>query len=68
MSFFQNLFNMNESQQAHETVFGSESRHHSTWTHEVVSGAAGFAGKILMIFKVFFIMSCNFYLFSCESL
>ncbi len=47
MSFFSNLFNINDSKKAHEDIYGDEPRHHSTWTHELISGAAGFAGKIL---------------------
>jgi hypothetical protein len=46
MAFFRDLFNMNDSKQAHEDVYGQNARHHSSWTHELVSGAAGFAGKI----------------------
>ncbi len=50
MSFFHNLFNMDDSQQAHEAIFGGEPRHHSEWTHELIAGGAGFAGEIFVLF------------------
>jgi hypothetical protein len=54
MAFLHNMFSMSDSQQAHNDIFGEQSSHHSTWTHEVVSGAAGFAGKIPIIFEIFY--------------
>ena len=49
MAFLGNLFGADESKKAHEHVFGGangeEPRHQSSWTHEIVAGAAGFAGK-----------------------
>jgi hypothetical protein len=52
MSFFDNLFNMGDSQQAHQAIYESRTQHHSTWTHELVSGATGFAGKIYIVFTL----------------
>lgn len=64
MSFFHNLFNIHDSKQAHEDVYGSESGHNSSLTHEVVAGAAAFEGRIHFNFhSILFI-----YLFSYESL
>ncbi|CAF1427124.1 unnamed protein product [Adineta ricciae] len=40
MSFFENLFNHDESRQAHQDIYGDQPRHHSSWTHELISGAA----------------------------
>jgi hypothetical protein len=61
MAFLRDIFNMNESKNAHERMYGGgdnfndnyegyqddqpERRHQSSWTHEMVAGAAGFAGK-----------------------
>lgn len=45
MAFFHNLFNMEDSEQAHADIYGDQPRHHSSWTHELIAGAAGFAGK-----------------------
>jgi hypothetical protein len=53
MSFFNNLFQHSESKQAHEDVYGQEPKHHSSWSHELISGAAGFAGKIDIILTLF---------------
>jgi hypothetical protein len=53
MSFFNNLFNHDASKQAHEAIYGQEAQHQSSWTHELVSGGAGFAGKIDIIFTFF---------------
>ncbi|UJR32693.1 hypothetical protein I4U23_020152 [Adineta vaga] len=33
---------MNESIQAYENIYGEKPQHHSSWTHELLSGAAGF--------------------------
>jgi hypothetical protein len=52
MSFFTDLFNHKDSQQAHEAIYGQETRHHSSWTHELIAGGAGFAGKIHSIFTL----------------
>jgi hypothetical protein len=62
MAFLRDLFNMGESRNAHERVYGGgggnydnyqgdqqEHRHKSSWTHEIVAGAAGFAGKIYFL-------------------
>ncbi len=43
--FFLNLFSHDESKQAHEAVYGGNAQHHSSWTHELIGGAAGFAGN-----------------------
>jgi hypothetical protein len=64
MAFLRDIFNFGESKNAHEHVYGggnygeyqnNQQQHHhkSSWTHEIVSGAAGFAGTIsfLSIFK-----------------
>ncbi|CAF0902693.1 unnamed protein product [Adineta steineri] len=32
-----------QSQQAHEAVYGDQPQHKSSWTHELIGGAAGFA-------------------------
>jgi len=65
MDFFRDIFNMDQSKNAHERVYGGgdfggnyggyegdqqEYQHHSSWTHELVAGAAGFAGEIHFIF------------------
>jgi len=63
MDFLSNMFNMDKSQNAHEYVYGGaggdyegyrgdrqEPRHQASWTHELVGGAAGFAGKIYFVF------------------
>jgi hypothetical protein len=50
MSFFRELFSHEDSKQAHEDVYGEQHTHKSSWTHEIVSGAAGFAGKIYIHF------------------
>jgi hypothetical protein len=49
MSFFANLFSHDDSKQAHEDIYGDQPRHKSSWTHELIGGAAGFAGKISFI-------------------
>ncbi len=59
MSFFHNLFNIGDSKQAHEDIFGEEPRHHSSWTHELIGGAAGFAGTLSRCLIVLY----YFYLF-----
>ncbi|CAF5071335.1 unnamed protein product, partial [Rotaria socialis] len=41
-----NLFGQQDSQKAHEQVFGGNGvppSHHSSLTHEIIAGAAGFA-------------------------
>ena len=59
MAFLGHLFGMDESKQAYDHVYGGQSdyggdyqqygneqqeRHHrSSWTHELIAGAAGFA-------------------------
>jgi hypothetical protein len=43
----------NESKQAHEDIYGQEPRHHASWSHELISDAASFAGKIDIIFTLF---------------
>ncbi len=48
---------MGDSQQAHQDVFGDQPSHHSSWTHEVVAGAAGFEGNIHIIFDLSEIIS-----------
>jgi hypothetical protein len=50
MSFFRELFSHEDSRKAHEDVYGEQSSHKSSWTHELIGGAAGFAGKIYFIF------------------
>jgi hypothetical protein len=50
MSFFRDLFSHDDSKQAHEDIYGDQPRHKSSWTHELIGGAAGFAGKIYFIF------------------
>jgi hypothetical protein len=53
MAFLQNLFGFGESKKAHEQFYGNEGyrndqqqpHHKASFTHELVSGAAGFAGK-----------------------
>ena len=57
MARFGDLFDMNQSRNAHQQIFGSSAEsgegqvyvHHSSWTHELVSGAAGFAGMIITL-------------------
>jgi hypothetical protein len=54
MAFLQNLFGLGESKKAHEQFYGNDGyqqqhHHKSSFTHELVSGAAGFAGKIFII-------------------
>jgi len=57
MSFLLNLFGLGESKKAHEQFYGNESyrydqqqpHHKSSFTHELIGGAAGFAGKILIL-------------------
>jgi hypothetical protein len=55
MSFFKNLFGHDEAQNAHNQVYGGDSsnydtndnqgqQHKSSFTHEAIAGAAGFAG------------------------
>jgi hypothetical protein len=56
MAFFHDLFNIDDSKRAHEDIYGPEPSHHSTWIHELIAGAAGFAGKI----HIFFILSENY--------
>ncbi|CAF3966922.1 unnamed protein product, partial [Rotaria sp. Silwood1] len=34
---------------AHEAIYGQQPRHHSSWTHELLAGGAGFAGSIHFI-------------------
>jgi hypothetical protein len=61
MDFLSNIFNIGQSREAHERVYGGsgpggnydgyqgnlpEQHHKSSWTHELVGGAAGFAGEI----------------------
>ncbi|CAF3326018.1 unnamed protein product [Rotaria socialis] len=45
MDFLSNLFGQQDSQKAHEQVFGGNGvppSHHSSLTHEIIAGAAGF--------------------------
>ncbi len=65
MQSFTDLFNHSASRQAHEDIYGQEPRHQSSWTHEIISGAAGFAGNIYFILKI---NHKYFYLCSYESL
>ena len=63
MAFLRDLFGMGESQKAHQQVYGGgddydddrgdrqQSEHQSSWTHEMVAGAAGFAGKMHILFN-----------------
>jgi len=37
--------NLNESEEAYNKVYADEPHHKKSWTHELVAGAAGFAGK-----------------------
>lgn len=54
MAFLRDIFNMGESKNAYENMYGGgnyegyqrEQHHHSSWTHELVAGGAGFAGEI----------------------
>ncbi|CAF0902656.1 unnamed protein product [Adineta steineri] len=32
-----------QSEQAHEAIYGDQPPHESSWTHELIGGAAGFA-------------------------
>ncbi len=49
MSFLRDLFSHEDSKQAHEAIYGSNPQHQSSWTHELIGGAAGFAGKNLIL-------------------
>jgi hypothetical protein len=54
MEFLHNLFGSSESKKAHEQLYGydgyqQQPHHKASFTHELVSGAAGFAGKIFII-------------------
>ncbi|KAI8820398.1 uncharacterized protein EV422DRAFT_68723 [Fimicolochytrium jonesii] len=45
MGFFENLFSSNDAQDAHAQVYGCgqiKEHHKSSFTHEVIAGAAGF--------------------------
>ena len=46
MSFFNDLFGHHEAQNAHKQVYdyGDQREHQSSFTHEAIAGAAGFAG------------------------
>ena len=56
MAVFSNLFDMNQSRNAHQQIFGNSAGdedgqaplHHSSWTHELLAGAAAFAGIIII--------------------
>jgi hypothetical protein len=37
--------NLNDSEDAYNKVYADEPHHKKSWTHELVAGAAGFAGK-----------------------
>ena len=50
MQSFTDLFNHRDSKQAHEDIYGEEPRHQSSWTHELIAGAAGFAGNDYILF------------------
>ena len=43
---------MDECRQAFESIFGDEPVHHSSWTHELIAGAAGLAGKVFSSFHI----------------
>ncbi|UJR19512.1 hypothetical protein I4U23_022642 [Adineta vaga] len=43
MSFFNNLFRHHESQNVHAQVYANQGEHQSSFTHEIIAGAAGFA-------------------------
>jgi hypothetical protein len=51
--FFNDLFNMGDSQQAYQTANNADPNipeHKAKLSHEVISGAAGFAGQIDILF------------------
>jgi hypothetical protein len=66
MEFLENLFGMGQGQRAYDHVYEGqnyyggdfqnngnnqqEPHHKSSWTHELVGGAAGFAGQIYILF------------------
>ncbi|CAF1196537.1 unnamed protein product [Rotaria sp. Silwood1] len=43
MAVYDDLFNMDDSMQAHGAIFGPEPREHTSWTHELIAGGVGFA-------------------------
>jgi hypothetical protein len=49
MDFLRNVFNVGDSQNAYHHVYGGV-HHKSSFTHELIAGAAGFAGKIYFLF------------------
>jgi hypothetical protein len=49
MDFLGNMFNMDGSQNAYDHVYGG-AHHKSSFTHELIAGAAGFAGKNYFLF------------------
>ncbi len=40
------IMNLDDSEQAYNKVYYDEPHHKSSWTHELVANAAGFAGKL----------------------
>ncbi|CAF2989334.1 unnamed protein product [Rotaria sp. Silwood2] len=40
MALYSDLFNFDDSRQSHQAIFGEEPRHHSSWIHELIAGAA----------------------------
>ncbi|CAF1326428.1 unnamed protein product [Rotaria sp. Silwood1] len=43
MASFDDLSSLDDGAKAHEAIYGQQPRHHSSWTHELLAGGAGFA-------------------------
>jgi hypothetical protein len=54
MDFLRGIFNMGDSQNAYDQVYGGGAYqgqpHKSSLSHELIGGAAGFAGKNYFLF------------------
>jgi len=50
MSFVPDHFSHDESRKTHQSIYGRQPSHISSWTDELVTGAAGLAGKIYVHF------------------
>ncbi|CAF2195114.1 unnamed protein product [Rotaria magnacalcarata] len=46
MAFFKDLFNINDSKQAHEAIHGQEPSHQSSWTHELISAMKAYEDHV----------------------
>jgi hypothetical protein len=77
MSFFQSLFGQQEAQNAHRQVYGdggndyqggNQGEHQSSFTHEAIAGAAGFAGIFRNICLVNCILNAHVFLKSVVAL